>query len=186
MGELFKVLAIADAVSASFRASSRNARHDHPRRDPRSFPASAMRSLRGGRRLRRGLFQPQWRHRLAGQRQSGRRQPHPHGGGPRCRAGSAAHRLPDPLAARRDHRGAVDLRNAPPRRRDRHADPRAGRRRDHGRLRTDPLCRPASARRRCGSCRLARGACRNRRGNRRCHGAARRRSAGRSAPSSAR
>ena len=143
---------------------------------PRS-PASATPSSRARAACRTGIYAS-----LNGgvgssdAPRQGRREPRPHGGRARRRAGRSPHRLPDPFARRGGRRAAVDARErAAARRRHRHPHAGARHRRLHRRLRAGAVRRRAGRRDRRRACRLARRAHRRARSDDRRDGATRRR-----------
>ena len=110
MGELFKVLAIADpklGVAARVREIAAGA---SMMIEAATLTLPGIRHAfftRAGGVSERPLCQPQWRHRLARRCRPCRGKSRAHGGGARRRAGSFAHRLSNPFAARRRRRDAV-------------------------------------------------------------------------------
>ena len=148
MGALFKVLAIADPNSARCRASSVAAviavikdamLHAPSLADAARHPPRLLHPRR--RRVGGRLREPQRRRRLERRARQGRREPRPHGGGARRRAGASPHLPIRSIRRRGRRRDAVDAERPAARRRHRDAHARPRHRRLHRRLRAGAVRR---------------------------------------------
>ena len=118
MGSMFKVLAISDPA---LDALAGFADDDIKAADAMMLGSPLLSAIPGlrhallhprGRRVRRHLPEPQWRHRLAGRSRACRGKPPAHGGAVGRRAGAFSHRLSGSFARCRDRDRAMGRRVA--------------------------------------------------------------------------